>query len=98
MSGLGFKQSVDQMVQQAVQAMDLDPSIAEAIRSCNAILQVSFPVEIRGKIEMFSGWRAVHSTHRLPSKGGIRYAPEVDIEEITAKKILKNPSFEIIKK
>ena len=84
MSGLGFKQSVDQMVQQAVQAMDLDPSIAEAIRSCNAILQVSFPVEIRGKIEMFSGWRAVHSTHRLPSKGGIRYAPEVDIEEVEA--------------
>ena len=84
MSGLSFRQSVDQMVQNTMSAMGLDPGVANAIRSCDSILQIRFPVEIRGKIEMFSGWRAVHSAHRLPAKGGIRFAPEVDIEEVEA--------------
>jgi len=84
MSGLSFRQSVDQMVRRAMSAMDLDAGVAEAIRACDSILQVCFPVEIRGKIEMFSGWRAVHSAHRLPAKGGLRFAPEVDIEEVEA--------------
>jgi glutamate dehydrogenase (NAD(P)+) len=45
---------------------------------------VKFPVKIRGKIEMFTGWRAVHSTHRLPAKGGIRYATIVNQDEVEA--------------
>ena len=43
-----------------------------------------FPVEIKGEIEVFTGWRAVHSTHRLPAKGGIRFAPIVDQDEVEA--------------
>ena len=53
-------------------------------KSCDAVLQVRFPVEIRGKIETFTGWRAVHSAHRLPSKGGIRFAPIVNQDEVEA--------------
>ncbi|MDH5484610.1 MAG: Glu/Leu/Phe/Val dehydrogenase [Gammaproteobacteria bacterium] len=79
-----FRESVDLMVDRAITAMDLDQSVAAAIKSCNAVLQVSFPVKIRGKIEVFTGWRAVHSTHRLPSKGGIRYAPYADQDEVEA--------------
>ena len=41
-------------------------------------------MEIRGKVENFTGWRAVHSTHRLPAKGGIRYAPIVNQDEVEA--------------
>lgn len=79
-----FRESVDLMVDRAMSAMQLDPGVASAIKSCNAVLQVQFPVKIRGKVEVFTGWRATHSTHRLPSKGGIRYADYADQDEVEA--------------
>lgn len=82
--GLAFRKSVDRMVDKAVGCMDLEPGIVEAIKGCAAVLEVRFPVEIKGKIENFTGWRAVHSIHRLPAKGGIRYAPQVDQNEVEA--------------
>ena len=72
------------MVERAFAVLDIDPGIANAIQACNSVLQVKFPVEIRGQVEVFTGWRAVHSTHRLPSKGGIRYAPIVNQDEVEA--------------
>jgi glutamate dehydrogenase (NAD(P)+) len=72
------------MVDRALDVMELDPSIANAIKACTSVLQVTFPVMIKDKIEMFTGWRAVHSIHRLPSKGGIRYATTVDQFEVEA--------------
>lgn len=48
-------------------------------------LEVDFPVRMdNGQIEVFSGYRVVHSTHRGPGKGGIRYSPDVDADEIRA--------------
>ncbi|MFW2373693.1 MAG: Glu/Leu/Phe/Val family dehydrogenase [Gammaproteobacteria bacterium] len=79
-----FRESVDLMVDRAMSAISLDEGTANAIKSCNAVLQVKFPVKIRGKIEVFTGWRAVHSNHRRPSKGGIRYAPYADQDEVEA--------------
>jgi glutamate dehydrogenase (NAD(P)+) len=83
-SGLQFRQSVDYMVDRALASMELEDGVAAAIKACTSVLQVTFPVEIRGRIETFTGWRAVHSIHRLPSKGGIRYAPVVDQLEVEA--------------
>lgn len=79
-----FRESVDLMVDKAMAAMKLEAGTAQAIKACNAVLQVRFPVKIRGKIEVFTGWRATHSTHRLPSKGGLRYAPYVNQDEVEA--------------
>ncbi len=79
-----FHESVNLMVDRAIDVMDLDAGVANAIKTCNAVLQVQFPVKIRGKIEVFTGWRAVHSNHRLPVKGGIRYAPYADQDEVEA--------------
>lgn len=81
---LSFRDSVDMMADRAMQAMDLDPGTAAAIKACNSVLQVRFPVKIKEKIEVFTGWRAVHSTHRLPSKGGIRFASIVNQNEVEA--------------
>lgn len=83
-SGLKFRQSVDHMVDRAIQIMDLDPGVAHAMKACSSVLQVSFPVKIKDKLEVFTGWRAVHSIHRLPSKGGIRYSLSVDQMEVEA--------------
>lgn len=79
-----FRDGVNLMVDRAISVMGLDAGVANAIKSCNAVIQVQFPVKIRGKIEVFTGWRATHSTHRLPSKGGIRYAPYADQDEVEA--------------
>ncbi len=79
-----FRESVDLMVDRAMAAIGIDEGTAKAIKSCNAILKVQFPVKIRGKTEIFTGWRAVHSTHRLPAKGGIRYAPYANQDEVEA--------------
>jgi len=62
----------------------MDPGIVDAIKACNAVIQLNFPVNIDGKIEVFTGWRAVHSAHRLPVKGGIRFATIVDQDEVEA--------------
>lgn len=82
--GLNFRQSVDHMVDRAIEVMDLDRNIAAAIKPCTSVLQVTFPVNIQGKVEVFTGWRAVHSIHRQPSKGGIRFALTVDQNEVEA--------------
>jgi glutamate dehydrogenase (NAD(P)+) len=79
-----FSQSVNHMVDKAFSVLDMDPGIANAIKTCNSTLQVNFPVEIKGKVEVFTGWRTVHSDHRLPAKGGIRYAPIVNQDEVEA--------------
>ncbi len=84
LDGLSFRASVDRMVDRALEALKIDPGTAEAIKSCASVLKVQFPVEIDGRIEVFTGWRAVHSTHRLPAKGGIRYAPDVGQGEVEA--------------
>lgn len=81
---LSFSESVKRMADRAFQVLNMEPGIANAIKSTEAVLQVQFPVMIRGKIEVFTGWRATHSTHRLPAKGGIRYAPIVDQDEVEA--------------
>lgn len=81
---ISFYQSVNLMADKAMQALGLDVGTAQAIKSCSSVLQVQFPVKIRDKIEVFTGWRAVHSTHRLPAKGGIRYAPYANQDEVEA--------------
>ena len=81
---LSFRENVDRMVLKAMDVLEIDAGTASAIQSCNSVLQVKFPVKIRGEIKVFTGWRAVHSDHRLPSKGGIRFAPVVNQDEVEA--------------
>ena len=58
--------------------------IAKAIKACNAVIQIKFPINIRDQVEVITGWWAVHSTHRQPAKGGIRFASVVNQDEIEA--------------
>ena len=81
---ISFSQSVNLMIDRAMQVMDIDPGIAATIKSCNSTIQVNFPVEINEKVEIFSGWRSLHSAHRCPAKGGIRFAPKVSQDEVEA--------------
>ncbi|MBS1303870.1 Glu/Leu/Phe/Val dehydrogenase [Loktanella sp. SALINAS62] len=79
-----FRESVDIMFNRAVQLMDLSPGLEEKIRVCNATYVVRFGVRLRGAIHTFTGYRAVHSEHMEPVKGGIRYALSVHQDEVEA--------------
>lgn len=79
-----FRQSVDLMFNRAVALMDLPPGLEEKIRVCNATYTVRFGVRLRGKIQTFTGYRSVHSEHMEPVKGGIRFATEVNQDEVEA--------------
>lgn len=83
-SDLSFLSGVQRAVQHAASALELRDDLTEQIVQGHGVYQVRFPVEIRGRIRVFTGWRAVHSEHRLPTKGGIRYAPVVDQAEVEA--------------
>ena len=79
-----FRENVDLMYRRAVAHMDLPPGLADKIQICNSTYTVRFGVRLRGRIETFVGYRSVHSEHMEPVKGGIRYAPEVDQDEVEA--------------
>jgi glutamate dehydrogenase (NAD(P)+) len=79
-----FRQSVDMMFEKAVSLMDLSPGLQEKIRVCNSTYTVRFGVKLRGDIHTFTGYRAVHSEHKEPVKGGIRFATSVNQDEVEA--------------
>ena len=79
-----FLASVNRMFDHAVAKLDLPQGLATQIKLCNAIYQVRFEVFLRDEYHVFTGWRAVHSDHRFPAKGGIRYAREVNQPEVEA--------------
>ena len=79
-----FRESVDLMFSRAVRLMDLPPGLEQKIRVCNATYTVRFGVRLRGQIQTFTGYRAVHSEHMEPVKGGIRYAEAVNQDEVEA--------------
>ncbi|KAF9409117.1 glutamate dehydrogenase, partial [Podila epigama] len=55
------------------------------IKAVDSVLSVKFPVEIDEDTHVIiEGYRAQHSRHRLPSKGGIRFSDEVDLQEVEA--------------
>jgi glutamate dehydrogenase (NAD(P)+) len=63
----------------------LDPSIHRILRRPERELTVSLPVMMDdGRIEVFDGYRVQHSSARGPCKGGIRYHPDVDLDEVRA--------------
>ena len=79
-----FQASVRGMFDRAARALGVPDDLVETIRECKSVIQLRFPVRLRGRYENFCGWRAVHSEHRLPVKGGIRYAAFVDQQEVEA--------------
>jgi len=70
---------------EVAERIGLDPSIHRILRRPERELTVSVPVMMDdGRIEVFNGYRVQHSSARGPCKGGIRYHPSVDLDEVRA--------------
>jgi len=84
-----FYKDVVRRFDNAARYLDLDPGIAEILRRPRRELTVHFPVKMDdGSLKVFKGFRVQHTTATGPGKGGIRYHPEVTLEEIAAMAML----------
>ncbi|GAF79815.1 unnamed protein product, partial [marine sediment metagenome] len=73
----------------ATEYLDLNPGIVKILRQPKREVAVHFPVIMDdGSLSMFTGFRVQHSTHLGPSKGGIRYHPDVSLDEIKSMAML----------
>ncbi|MDX2279486.1 MAG: Glu/Leu/Phe/Val family dehydrogenase [Saprospiraceae bacterium] len=85
MSGhISFFKSVENYVDKAASFTDIPRGLVEQIKACNLVLQIRFPVRVGNDYEVIEAYRVQHSHHRLPTKGGIRYAESVDQDEVMA--------------
>ena len=83
-SSHSFLNDVNQMFSDAAQLMSMEEGLANKINVCNASYITRFGVRLRGKMHTFEGWRSIHSNHPSPVKGGIRYAPYANLDEVEA--------------
>jgi len=81
----GFFAQVNHHFDRAASFTRNDPTLLNQIKACNSVYYVSFPLRRDdGSLEVIHAWRAEHSHHKLPTKGGIRYSPEVSEDEVMA--------------
>jgi len=74
-----------QQLQIVADAMDLNPGVHEILKRPQRELTVNFPVKMDdGSIQEFTGYRVHHNLARGPAKGGIRFHPETEIDEVRA--------------
>lgn len=70
---------------QAAERMHLDPSLRERLKLPERSLLVNIPVRMDdGTVKVFTGYRVQHDSSRGPSKGGVRYHPDVTLGEVAA--------------
>jgi glutamate dehydrogenase (NAD(P)+) len=69
----------------AAARLGLEPNVIAILRSCEREITISMPVVMDdGSVQVFEGYRVQHCTSRGPAKGGIRYAPNVNRDEVRA--------------
>lgn len=83
--GARFLAQVEESFDRAATHTRHHPSLLAKLRECNVVVHFAFPLRRDdGTIETIHAWRAEHSLHKLPTKGGIRYDLNVDAEEVMA--------------
>src|ERR671921_244202 len=70
---------------EAAKLIKLDKGLQEVLANPKRVLTVSLPIRMdNGEIRVFTGFRSQHNDARGPYKGGIRYHPQVTVEEVKA--------------
>jgi glutamate dehydrogenase (NAD(P)+) len=82
---LNVYQSAEARFETAAQKLGLEDGIYRYLKYPSKEITVYIPVNLdSGRVEVFTGYRVLHSTVRGPGKGGIRFAPDVSIDEVRA--------------
>ena len=91
MSSSNFNEKINpyevalQQLQEASKILNLDNGMFEILSKPKRILTVSIPTRMDdGSIKVFTGFRSQHNDARGPHKGGIRYHPDVTLDEVKA--------------
>jgi glutamate dehydrogenase (NAD(P)+) len=85
MSRDSFHESVSHYFDAAAAYSNLDTGLIDQVRCCNSAYRMRFPVRRDdGSIQVIEAFRAEHSHHRQPTKGGIRFSPCVTMDETIA--------------
>lgn len=68
----------------AASHLDYPRGLLDQIKFCNSVYRMRFPVRVGNNLEVIEAYRVEHSHHRMPTKGGIRYAMSVTQDEVMA--------------
>jgi glutamate dehydrogenase (NAD(P)+) len=78
-------EAVLERLDEAAALCKLDPEVHQVLKTPARVLEVAVPIRLDdGTVEVFTGWRVHHNTVRGPGKGGVRFHPDVDADEIKA--------------
>ena len=74
-----------QQLENVARTFDIDDRLVEVLSECKKAVEVSIPTSMDdGSVRAFTGYRVTHNVSRGPSKGGIRYHPDVTLDEVKA--------------
>ena len=80
-----FEDNVNAYFDGAARHCEYPEGLLNLIRACHVVYAFQFPVkDADGRVQIVKGWRAEHSRHKLPAKGGIRFSAAVDESEVKA--------------
>lgn len=82
--GQNFLSSVNRYFDKAAAATKHPDGLLQQIKLCNSVYSFQFPIQYGDGYRVIRGWRAEHSHHKLPVKGGIRYSEEASEPEVIA--------------
>ena len=83
-AGSAFLSTVDQYFENAARLLNHPEGLLDQIKICNSVYHFKFPVRTDNGYDVVYAWRVEHSHHKLPVKGGIRFAEEADEDEVKA--------------
>ena len=82
---VSFFEQVNRNFDRAAALTKHPAGLLDIIKTCNSVYHFTFPLEKdNGDVEVIHAWRAEHSHHKLPTKGGIRYSTGVNEDEVMA--------------
>jgi glutamate dehydrogenase (NAD(P)+) len=78
-------QLAQRQLQKVAETFGIDDGLVEVLQQCKKAVEVSIPTSMEdGSVRAFAGYRVTHNVARGPSKGGIRYHPDVTLDEVKA--------------